>query len=74
MKTELVNKPELAPFVDLSKDHDISLIRVVKTKNYANCNLRSAYNFGFNHVPTGWEPGSNRMGDYLSVSDNLCLC
>lgn len=69
MKKELLNNPKLAPLVELSKDHDVNLTRVVKTKNYANCNLRSAYNFGFNHVPAGWEPGSNRMGEYLAVSD-----
>ena len=57
------NSPHLAPFVDvnkLSQQKERRLVDIVKTKNYANCDKRIAYNFG---VPedSNWENPANNM-------------
>lgn len=62
----LQTKPELAPIPELKGD-DGQIIDIVKTSNFSNCEQRMSYHFGINGE-TKWEPGSNSMGDFLSVS------
>lgn len=59
----LQNDPHLASYVDigkLSQQKESRLVDIVKTKNYANCNKRIAYNFG---VPedSNWENPANSL-------------
>lgn len=46
------------------------MFRVVKTINYDNCKLRSAFNFGFNQVSASWKPGTNGKENSPVVSNN----
>ena len=58
-------KPQLAPMPTLWNKG--TLIEILKTKNFDNCDQRINYQFGI----TGnsfWEAGSNRNGKFFSVS------
>lgn len=57
-------QPELAPLSDLENDN---IFDVTKNLNFLNCKERSALHFGLTGLDD-FEPGQNKMGEFLSVS------
>jgi hypothetical protein len=51
----------------LSDVQNGSIIDIIKTLNFSNCNERRALHFGLTGLDQ-FEPGENRIGKFLSVS------
>jgi hypothetical protein len=57
-------QPELAPLSD-AEDNDV--FDVIKAQNFSNCNERRGVHFGVSGLEQ-FEPGENKMGEFMSVS------
>lgn len=66
----LQSHPQWAPFPEL--DSENNFFEVVKTKNYSNAEQRMGYHYGITGT-SNFKPGTNQMGDFLSVSYLLPL-
>jgi hypothetical protein len=60
----LQQQPELAPLLNASNS---SVFEIVKMQNFSNCEERRGVHFGLNGLEN-FEPGDNKMGDFMSVS------
>jgi hypothetical protein len=60
----LQRQPELAPLLDASSS---SAFDVIKMQNFSNCEQRRGVHIGVSGLED-FEPGDNKMGDFMSVS------